>query len=111
MRLWLYQFIIYCLQHTKGLHDTISAMLAVFLIISHTASPVVAQTAVKVKSFSIKGSGSGPRMRMGDLNGDGRLDILMVQATNETPSEVQMLTAYDGFNGERLWQVMLRCAQ
>ena len=50
-------------------------------------------------------------MRMGDLNGDGRLDILMVQATSETPREVQVLTAYDGFNGERLWQVMLRCAQ
>jgi hypothetical protein len=63
------------------------------------------QTAIKVKSFSIQGSGSGPRMRMGDLNGDGRLDFLMVQATDETPSEVQMLTAYNGFNGERLWQI------
>ncbi len=69
------------------------------------ANTDAAQTAVKVKSFSIRGSGSGPRMRMGDLNGDGRLDFLMVQATNEVPSEVQMLTAYNGYNGQMLWQI------
>ncbi len=61
--------------------------------------------AVLVKSISLSNAGSGPRMRMGDLNGDGRLDILMVQATSETPSEVAMLTAYDGCTGAQLWQV------
>ena len=61
--------------------------------------------AVLVKTIDISGSGSGPRMRMGDLNGDGRLDILLVQPTSDNPSYVAMLTAYDGYTGKRLWQV------
>ena len=69
------------------------------------STPIFAQTAVLVKTFNINGSGSCARMRLGDLNGDGRLDMLMVQPTPETPSEVQMLTAYDGCTGQKLWQV------
>jgi hypothetical protein len=61
--------------------------------------------AVLIKSINISNAGSGPRMRIGDLNGDGRLDFLMVQATSKTPSQVQMLTAYDGYTGSQLWQV------
>jgi len=69
--------------------------------------PVAASSlpVVLVKTINISGSGTAPRMRMGDLNGDGRLDILMVQATSETPSEVAMLTAWDGCTGQKLWQV------
>ena len=58
---------------------------------------------VLIKTINISGSGGAPRMRMGDLNGDGRLDILMVQATAETPSQVAQLTAFDGCTGTKLW--------
>jgi len=44
-------------------------------------------------------------MRAGDLNGDGRLDFLLCDATDDTPSYVAMLTAYDGYTGKLLWQV------
>jgi hypothetical protein len=60
---------------------------------------------VAVKKFDISGSGSCARARWGDLNGDGRLDFLMVQPTNDNPSYVQMLTAYDGVTGAKLWQI------
>ncbi|MCL6589603.1 MAG: carbohydrate-binding protein [Firmicutes bacterium] len=63
-----------------------------------------AASAVQVKSFSISSGGTGTRMRVGDLNSDGRLDFLVVQATSETPSQVNMLTAYN-HNGTQMWQV------
>jgi hypothetical protein len=64
-----------------------------------------AEAAVVVKTFDISGSGSCARMRMGDLNSDGRLDFMMVQPTDDNPSYVRMLTAYDGVTGEKLWHV------
>jgi MYXO-CTERM domain-containing protein len=65
-----------------------------------------AQTAaVLVKTFDISAAGPGPRMRIGDMNGDGRLDFLLCDATDETPSQVAMLTAYDGVTGTKMWQV------
>jgi outer membrane protein assembly factor BamB len=75
------------------------------LIAAALCGSVYAQNAVLGKTISIPNSGSCARMRLGDLNGDGRLDMLMVQPTPETPSEVQMLTAFDGCTGEKLWQV------
>jgi len=83
----------------------INIILLILLLMCLTVNFVSAQSASLVKSISLNGSGSGPRMRMGDLNGDGRLDILMVQATSKKPSQVQMLTAIDGFTGRRLWQI------
>jgi hypothetical protein len=80
--------------------------LLILLLVAGQFHRLYAQSqAVLVKSINISNAGSGPRMRMGDLNGDGRLDFLMVQATSKTPSQVQMLTAYDGYNGNLLWQV------
>jgi hypothetical protein len=61
--------------------------------------------AVLIKTFDISAAGPGPRMRAGDLNGDGRLDFLLCDATDDTPSYVAMLTAYDGYTGKMLWQV------
>jgi hypothetical protein len=69
-----------------------------------TVDLLSAASAVQVKSFSISSGGTGTRMRVGDLNSDGRLDFLVVQATSETPSEVNMLTAYN-HNGTQMWQV------
>jgi hypothetical protein len=69
------------------------------------ASSTGAGDAVLVKSFDISAAGPGPRMRVGDLNGDGRLDFLLCDATDDTPSYVAMLTAYDGYTGKMIWQV------
>jgi len=80
-------------------------LLLIFSAIGPSESASAQAQAVLIKSINIASGGTAPRMRMGDLNGDGRLDILMVQATSETPSEVQMLTAFDGYTGQQLWQV------
>ena len=48
------------------------------LIAAVIAGSLYAQNAVLVKTINISGSGAGPRMRMGDLNSDGRLDIAAV---------------------------------
>lgn len=55
-------------------------------------------------------SAAGPRCKMllGDLNGDGRIELLLVQPDNRQdvryiPHQVQCLTAFD-VNGNLLWQ-------
>jgi hypothetical protein len=55
-------------------------------------------------------SAAGPRCKMllGDLNGDGRMEMLLVQPDNRQdvryiPHQVQCLTAYD-LEGRLLWQ-------
>ncbi|MGF7036232.1 hypothetical protein J2T17_007284 [Paenibacillus mucilaginosus] len=63
------------------------------------------------KEIDLSAAGAGARMRLGDLNGDGRLDILMVQPDYTggawrdayVPHGVQALTAYD-LDGNLLWQ-------
>lgn len=56
-------------------------------------------------------SAAGPRCKMliGDLNGDGRAEMLLVQPDNRQdvryiPHQVQCLTAFD-MDGKQLWQV------
>jgi MYXO-CTERM domain-containing protein len=73
--------------------------------IPRLASAQATADAVLIKTFDISAAGPGPRMRAGDLNGDGRLDFLLCDATDDTPSYVAMLTAYDGYTGKMLWQV------
>ena len=62
-----------------------------------------------VSKIDITAAGTGNRMRIGDLDGDGRYDILMVQPAYEAndaynPRYVGCLTAYD-IEGNQLWQV------
>ena len=82
-----------------------SLVLMLAMTIPRLVSAQATADAVLIKSFDISAAGPGPRMRAGDLNGDGRLDFLLCDATDDTPSYVAMLTAYDGYTGKMLWQV------
>jgi MYXO-CTERM domain-containing protein len=82
---------------------SLALMLAIG--IPRLASAQATADAVLIKTFDISAAGPGPRMRAGDLNGDGRLDFLLCDATDAVPSQVAMLTAYDGYTGKMLWQV------
>ena len=59
------------------------------------------------KKFSTTGFGTGRSVRFGDLDGDGKTDVLFVQVNNHGPkdrnSEVGCLTAMT-FDGKMLWQ-------
>ena len=61
------------------------------------------------KKFSTQGFGAGRNVRFGDLDGDGRLDLLIGQvvhhgAPRDDYSELSCLTAMT-FDGEILWQI------
>ncbi|SFD54226.1 Repeat domain-containing protein [Paenibacillus catalpae] len=61
-----------------------------------------------IGKVDIKAAGPRCKMLLGDLNGDGRMEILLVQPDNRQdvryiPHQVQCLTAYD-LEGNLLWQ-------
>ncbi|WP_019536210.1 hypothetical protein [Paenibacillus ginsengihumi] len=60
-------------------------------------------------TIDLSAAGLRSKMLLGDLDGDGRMEILMVQADGGiddryVPHQVQCLTAYD-LEGRMLWQV------
>lgn len=64
---------------------------------------------VLVTSVDVSAGGTGARFLLGDVSGDGRLDLVTMQPTYSADDryigrQVQALTAYD-LNGDRLWQV------
>ncbi|GAB2696278.1 FG-GAP-like repeat-containing protein [Paenibacillus thermoaerophilus] len=70
---------------------------------SHSLNPYSPWGTVDIRS-------AGPRCKMliGDLNGDGRMELLLVQPDDRQdvryiPHQVQCLTAFD-LRGNRLWQ-------
>ena len=82
-------------------------LAATFLALLLAAAHVRAQ--VEVGRVTISDSGSGARMLLGDLTGDGRLDFVMMQGDKMDDDryighQVNALTAYD-FEGNLLWQV------
>ena len=62
---------------------------------------------VMVKTFDISKFVGTPGMRLGDINGDGRMEIVMGQPMPQpgayTPQQVVCITAYD-LTGKQLWQ-------
>jgi len=63
---------------------------------------------VRIGAVDVSAAGGRPKMRLGDLTGDGRLDLLLAQGDDidatRTPHEVTSLTAID-LDGDVLWQV------
>ena len=64
---------------------------------------------VLVTSIDTSAGGTGARLLLGDLTGDGRLDVITMQPTYSADDryigrQVQALTAYD-LSGALLWQV------
>ena len=79
----------------------------IFIKLFSLSSVVCAQ--VEVGSIDISDAGEGKRMLLGDVTGDGRLDIVMMQGDQMADDryighQVNCLTAYD-WEGNRLWQV------
>lgn len=62
-----------------------------------------------VSTFDLRGASGCPGMRLGDLDGDGRLDIVVGQPLPQsslgsyTPQQVVAVTAFD-LRGNQLWQ-------
>lgn len=66
------------------------------------------QTAMAVARIDIRAAGPRCKMLLGDLNGDGRMELLLVQPDNRQdvryiPHYVQCLTVFD-LDGNLLWQ-------
>ncbi|MBD2872742.1 hypothetical protein [Paenibacillus arenilitoris] len=64
--------------------------------------------ALGLAEIDIRAAGPNCRMLLGDLNGDGRMEMLLVQPDNRQdvryiPHQVQCLTAFD-LDGKQLWQ-------
>lgn len=64
--------------------------------------------AVLLEKIDIRAAGPRCKMLLGDLNGDGRMELLLVQPDNRKdvryiPHQVQCLTAFD-LSGNLLWQ-------
>ena len=71
------------------------------------------KTAELIKHIDVSAAGCGCQLRMGDLNGDGRLDFVMVQPDfggddRYFPHSVCAATAYS-IDGELLWQIGKPC--
>ena len=90
-----------------------TASLSVLLTLSLIApAPVTAQSVepVLVTSVDTRSGGTGARLLLGDLTGDGRLDLVTMQPTFSADDrfigrQVQALTAYDFGTGQQLWQI------
>jgi hypothetical protein len=67
-------------------------------------------TPVQVSTWDISKISGTPGLRLGDINGDGRMEIVMGQPTDQstlgggTPQIVVCVTAFD-LKGKQLWQV------
>jgi hypothetical protein len=74
------------------------------------AAPPPSVEPVLVTSVDTSAGGTGARLLLGDVTGDGRLDVVTMQPTYSADDrfigrQVQALTAYDFGTGAQLWQV------
>lgn len=88
-------------------------LVAVALAVAGTAGAPPAPVSLEpllVTSVDTSAGGTGARLLMGDVTGDGRLDIVTMQPTYSADDrfigrQVQALTAFDVGGGGPLWQV------
>ncbi|MEV6345642.1 hypothetical protein [Actinoplanes sp. NPDC051851] len=85
------------------------------LLVAATGTPARAEAAVSLEprlitSVDTSAGGTGARLLLGDVTGDGRLDLVTMQPDYRESDvyvghQVQALTAYDVGTGGQLWQV------
>ena len=79
-------------------------------LIAPTPSTTALAEPVLVTSVDTRSGGTGARVLLGDVTGDGRLDLVTMQPTFSADDrfigrQVQALTAYDFGTGQQLWQI------
>ncbi len=92
-------------RRSRALHWVVSPSVAVVVLLA----PSLVDAQVEVGRVDISAAGTGARMLLGDITGDGRLDFVMMQGDSMADDryvghQVNALTAYD-FEGNLLWQV------
>lgn len=80
-----------------------SVLAGYCLVTNAFAEPVL------IKTIDISAAGTGKRMLLGDVTGDGRLEMVMMQGNKMDNDayighEVNCLTVYD-CDGDKLWQI------
>ncbi|MBC7782827.1 MAG: hypothetical protein H7144_03225 [Burkholderiales bacterium] len=76
---------------------------------TQSAAPDTAKVLEAVASIDITAAGPSCRMWIGDVNGDGRMDLVLVQPDNDPsdtrrPNSVVAITAFE-LTGKQLWQI------
>lgn len=84
-------------------------LVAVLCFISSAGAQQPTDGAELIQTIDFKGAGGCPGLRLGDINGDGRYEIVVGQPLPQssldahTPQEVVRVTAFN-LTGEVLWQ-------
>lgn len=91
----------------KSSHTLTTALLLAGISAAAAAAQQPTGGAQQAGTFSFGGAGGVPGMRLGDLDGDGKLEFVMGQPMPQpdahTPQEVVRVTAFT-LSGQRLWQ-------
>jgi hypothetical protein len=77
---------------------------------AHAAAAAAVPEPQLITSVDTSAGGTGARLLLGDVSGDGRLDLITMQPTYVTSDtyigrQVQALTAYDVGVGTPMWQI------
>jgi hypothetical protein len=90
-----------------GSNWTLGFGLAVAVALALAVSPSTAAAPKLVGTIDFKTWGGGPGVRLGDLDGDGKLDLVVAQPIPQIdahqPQQVVRVTAFS-LTGTRLWQ-------
>jgi len=103
--------------HRRTLRGSAAALTALSVVAAMVVAPPSALAAdppslqpLLVTSFDTSAAGTGARALLGDVTGDGRLDLVLMQPTFSADDrfigrQTQALTAYDIGTGQLLWQI------